>query len=447
MVTKPGTYVVVGGQATELKNLSLLDPSAWGLEAGETNPSLAALARDVEWVFIALEKRRNQIAQTPFQWLENGREIEPPFMLDSDMFERVDIALQTYSKAYLHKRRLRGRKFDALGWMDPTTIQPVTETRPNIYEGYTQYRRMMNENDTVDNAPLIPSGDLVRIERLGMSELMPGSSAGEATKAAAQIIRAINKTADGIYDNNNGLPIMLIQVPQGTADKERTRLANRFRALFNSNSKYFGQRQKTVGVPEGVNAVPLSISPEKLVMSEESEGRITAILAAHGVPKSMVMGDTANYATAQAERQNFALTIGHRVRWIASKFNADPDMQALGLSCDVNVQEMAVTLEDQERRVNMWSMFVDRNVDPMGAFKLVGIEPPENLTIEIQEPVAEPPPDEDSAVDTEIRKLKKFIKRNGHLKRPFESDVFTEEEIKFYTELETGNASDSPFYP
>lgn len=444
MVMKPGIYVVTGNEA---KNLSLTNPADWGFLSSDTDPSLSTLARDVEWVFIALEKRRNQIAQTPFQWLNGAAEIDPPFMLDTDMFERIDMALQLHSRAYMHKRRVRsGRRFTALGWMDPTTITPVTENNPNIYDGYTQYRRMTNENSH-DGGVLIDAADLVRIERLGISELMPGTSAGQATQMAASILRALNKTADSIYDRNNGLPIMLVKVPKGASAQERTRLAGRFRALFNSKSRAFGESQKTVGVPEGVEVEPLSFTPDKLVMSEQAEARITAILAAHGVPKSMVMGDTANYATAQAERQNFALVIGHRVKWIASKFNSDPDMQALGLSCDVNVQEMTVTLEDQERRVNMWSMFVDRNVDPIGAFELVGIEPPENLAIEIQEPVTEPPPDEDNAIDAEIRKLRKFIKRNGHLKRPFESDILTIEEIEHYTLLETGNASDSPFYP
>ena len=334
---QPGLYLVSGDS---VKNFSVLESLNMGTAGA--NPPIRTLAAEVEWVFIALQKRRQMVAQIEVNWLLNGQPSDdaPPWM-NTTTLQRIDQAIQLYAKAYMHKRRTRGGGVDALGWLDPTTVTPHETGIKSIYDGYATYVRNSDAG-----AIFVPREDLLIFEMLGTAELAPDLSAGGATRLAAGILRALSKTADTIFDNNAGLPLMLVKVPAGVVPEERDKLADRFQRLFNRNKGVTGELS-TVGVPEGVEVVPLSLKPADLAMDTLAQPRITAILAAHDVPKSMVMGDTANFATAEAERQNFALSIGYRLKHLADIINRDPDIQKMGWEMDVQPEKSAVSVETE----------------------------------------------------------------------------------------------------
>ena len=451
-MVKPGLYVV-SGEST--KNLSLIDPQAWfGLEGfnADTNPSLQTLKRDVEWVFIALNKRWQQFEQTPHAWMQGDSEIKiAPFGLDIFTLARIDEALQLYGKAYLHKKRSRVRMLD-VGWIDPTTVKPDDTADYSIYDGWTQY--ISEGSDPAGRAfrRVIPASDLIKFERLGTGELQIGVSAATATRLAAGILKGINSTADTTFDNN-GLGVWLIRVPQYVSSDDKQRLRDRFYRLFNRNTGT--SEHQTMAVPDGVEAERLSLAPSDLAMTELSEPRITAVLAAHDVPRSIVFDDASNFATQQGSRQGFALTIAHRLAYIAKTINSDPHVAQAGLTLDVRTKELTVNLEEEERRVNMLTSLLDRRVEPQQAALIVGLDLPEGETLQIAapEPVPaalqqdEPTDAPDERREAEVRALRRFVSAGKHLKRQFHSDILTLEEVEIYTAQFTGASEDSFFYP
>lgn len=347
---------------TDMKSFDALDVSGWLSTNSSANPSAAQLAREVEFVFIALNRRRDRIGEIRRQWFENSREIaRPPLLLADDILARLDYAVQLYGRAYLHKRRVRRGNglVDALGWLDPAKLI-ADKNDVDLYEGPQTYkRRGQNSED-------IPVDDLLRFERYATGEWELASSAGEATKLAASILRAVNRTADSIFDRNNGLPVMLVKVPAGTDPQEVQEVENRFKRLFN-RIRGAGSDQKTIGVEDDISVEALSLRPKDMNMGEIAQDRIRAILAAHDVPESEVFGNAANLATAERDTRVFVRTLVGRLEWLARVIANDDDMMRQGVRVEIFGDEMLVNVEEQAQRFTIFASIFDRLRDPSAA--------------------------------------------------------------------------------
>ena len=164
---------------------------------------------------------------------------------------------------------------------------------------------------------------------------------------AAGILHGIDQTAATLY-KNNALPVMLVIIPRESGKKDRLDIQNMFRRVFNGGKGT--SELRTAAVLEGVSVTPLSYAPKDLDQSPLTENQVDAILAAHGVPKSIALSNAANYATAIADTRSFVATVGGRFEYIAEVINGDAAFISVSFMLKVKVSEHYSQKEANDRR-------------------------------------------------------------------------------------------------
>lgn len=440
---KAGLHLVKGDN---VKSLSLGSASGWG-DAFLTGDSVSggglnALAANVAWLYIARDKRRDQVIQTPMKWFKGDKELEPdesPFGFDEMELSRVDWGLKLHNNAYYHRANGRGAKrgkTTSLAWLNPECVQPYKNEIPNLHTGYTKYQytgSAVKINGQMGGA--IPADELLRFELPGMTELWSGNGAGRASRLAAKVLAAVDELNATQLGDDSAMPVYLVNIPEKYKG-ESEKVAGRLRSLFNRSSGMFG-RNKTAGVPEGVTVQKLSLTPAELNLSETESTKYKSVLAAYGVPLSHV-DQASNFATKKSYDISFALSVAYNIKWIASIINKDEAFKRDGYRLVVEPEKLAINLEEEQRRSEMAATFHLMGESRENAYLLAGIKIPEEYKAVIEpEPVAvQPAPpsqleqqvNEMPLFDNEVKSLQEFNKRPRG--RSFKSDVLTEFEIK-----------------
>jgi hypothetical protein len=467
---EPGLYVARGDNIKSLKTLGYRTTFE-GLLSGdsESSPSIARLAASVAWVFIALEKRKEMLLEIPYTWTLNGEETEDtPFdMPFLSLIQQQDEAIQLYAQAFDLKRRV-GSRVVGVRWLNPLSVRPDYDTATPD-NGIVRYEYTNDLGQT----QWLAAEDVLHFIKPGMDELRPGTAAAQATSMAAAILRGIEQTTDTFYDNN-ALPVMLVKVPAATSEPELERTGNEIRRLFN---RMAGTKEVRVrGVRADVEVMPLSFEPEKLAQAEITDQEINAILAAHGIQKSVAIGDASNYATDISADRRTVRTLGQRLDTFARTYNADPDFQAAGWQLVVKLREHEAMKEDEARRSESYVNYTVGGFTPEAAAHLVGIHeesfPPDMQVFAGQSPTE---PEQTDIANTqaqtgspqtgdvstaqeaarerqaeakaiEKRQLRNWLKKR---KRPditdFEAQHLSDGEKAFILLEEVGFAQDAPF--
>lgn len=439
---KPGAYLV---QGDHVKSLSLLDSAGWGIFGGaNAGDSVSALAKSIGWYYAALRERQDQIVQTPFKWMQNGKDMDrAPFKLNAYELARIEKGLTLFNNVYYHKSTGRGSRASSLvslAWLNPANVYPDKGKVVNLHTGYTEYIRVTQNTETgSDNEQRISADELLRFELQDMEELYSNASAGRAVRGKAAVIKAVQALEDHQFDKNNGLPIMLVVVPEKYRSQQE-KLAGRFRSLFNRRSQMYGDN-KTVGVPEGVTVKQLSLTPNEMRLTESDRAAAEAVIIGLGVPLSKAFG-ASNYATKRGENQEFALKMAHRLKWIADVINDDPDMQAQRIELVVDPDKVAFNLDDEQKRVDMVVSLVAAGESIANAYLLAGIKLPDEYVVPqepdpipatptVQEQAERVVNDTEPLVDEEIKRLQNFNRKKRS--RGFESEILSDGLIELYS--------------
>ena len=363
---EPGLYIARGDAVKRIAEgndfLSLF---------GHRYNQVEQLAEAVTWVFIALNKRRTQMRELfrYGQWERgDGQEVDgPPFVFDlMREFVRIDQALQLTGQAFLLKQR-RGRRVVGIRWLDPLTVEPDKQTA-EVIPGGVQFTRYIRNDPATGRREALDGRDVIHFYIPGLREIDPGTTAGDATKMAAQVLYGMAETFSTFYENN-ALPVMLVNVPIGTQGEDVKAIESRFWRIFNPRK---GTREnRTIGVREGVTVTPLSLNPTDLDFAALEDSKIKAIVTAHDVPFELI-ADVANYAVANDRRRDFVGAIGQRIEDLAHVINGDPDIKALGVSYTLDVDQHWSMKGDEAAAAISFQRYL-QGMTPWAAAFLMGI--------------------------------------------------------------------------
>lgn len=422
---KPGVYLQHGDKIVKTAGKEYIGSFNDLLFGSGGQRSVERLASSVGWVWSAIKERKQQILEIPQEWHQNENVIDfVPFGAKwMELEQRIDESLQYYSVAYALKQR-QGRRVVGVRWLDPTAVTPDENSKNTVTEDYDYYFYHVGDGQR----QRIARADMFVWKIPGMRELEPGTSAAVATKLAASILHGISQTANTFY-GNNALPVMLIIVPDHTAPQEKERLQDRFKALFNQGEGTL--KNRTVAVSQSVEVRPISLAPKDLAQKDLEDSEVDLILAAHSVPKSIVLANAANYATDIAARRAFVSTMGGRLSFIAEVINTDPDMMALGLSLVVMVENHYAMQQDEKERAGAILNYTQAGFTTAAAAWLFGIRaddfPPEMEVFQsmaqpdpvvIEQPQPEPlqlmePTEDDAMKSAERRQFRAWYKKRG----------------------------------
>lgn len=373
----PGLYIQRGD---EIKSLELLR-ELFKLDESPLPEAADDLAKNVGWVFVATEVRREHIAQIPHDWRRNDDDLDAaPFEMRAlENFKQIDEALQLFSRAYLFKARNGSGKVVYVRWLDPRTIEPLAETA-TAEAGVQFYRQTLNGG----GSRIIPATDIISFVEPGMGEIAPRQSAVSASRIAAQVAYGIGATARDFFEGG-GLPVMMVKVGRQANPEDVSRIRSRFERVFNRTRGWLsgGQNYKTIGVTADVEVVPISLAPKDLEMSAADEDARKMILAAHRVPRSIALGESNNRSVSEVDMRSLITTMGSRLEYIASVLNTDPDFMKEGYSLNVRTAEHWAMKQDESAVAQAFSQLLS-GMTPEAAGYWLGITP-DKFPVELQD--------------------------------------------------------------
>ncbi|MCP4099156.1 MAG: phage portal protein [Planctomycetaceae bacterium] len=286
---------------------------------------IEALASTVAWLHACLQRRSDSVISVPRVIKNNtsGNVIEESdldFDIDlMDILWRLEYSLNLYGMGYMFKERNRVRVLN-VRWFDPASIEPQINPSQGLYA----FKRHLGNIHIL--YPVDESGyceDLAYIWLPSLREVAPGIGSAAVVETAAEVLQAIDKFSDAFFDHG-AVPLRLLNIPSNTLDEERDRIEDRFKRIASGVRNAFNSVAVRSATPDtlGITVQDLGLPPADLAMDILTETKRDAILAATGVPISMVMGTAVNFATAQQEARNFIESIiTPRLVIIASKLN------------------------------------------------------------------------------------------------------------------------------
>lgn len=368
MVVTPRLFLLSG------KSLKSVDINNYDVNFGvpSESPPIEELVASVPYLFAAVCARANGIASLPRRFMHNGQEIderELPFAVNwSDLLWRTEYSLCLYGVAYWFRVRNTVRVF-RVRWLDPVTITPLADARRGLY-GFERRVTPRSEKYELDENGL--HKQLVYFWLPGLREVAPGPGTASAARRAAEVLRSVDAFADLFFDQG-GMPLTLLIIPPATPDAERDRLENRFQRLAHGLRNAF----KPVAVRSNVEVKTLGATPANLGMTDLVNSKRDAILAALGVPISLVLGTAVNYATATQEAKNYIVnTLAPRARLLQAEINRQL-LAEFELELTFDYESLPVMREDERQAASAFQQYVMSGLTPVQAAQIVGVDVPE----------------------------------------------------------------------
>ncbi len=357
MGLQPGLYLYDGIKARPLDAIAQL------LDSGTMTAS--ELAYRVAWSYIALRTRRAAIEQFDFVWRINGNDTDTaPMALDwTETAGRIDEAISVYGAAYLFKERNARGRVIGLRWLDPRTMTLPADAIGD--DGTIEYY----ERSVNGRVLQVPGTDVVRIYETGMPEVQPGVTPSMATAYLLQTIYNTLRVQE--FATRNPVPLMLLEVPAGTPDVERSKLRAWFHSFFNPR-RGDDVESRVMPITAGVNVHKISLDPKDLTDAATDAAAVRAVLAAFGVPEEEIFA-AANYATAQQRHKSFMYRLAGAVKRYAGVINADPDLRRQGVEIVPRPETHPDMQVDENERAQAMAVYVKAGLTPQAAGYLVGI--------------------------------------------------------------------------
>lgn len=446
---QPGIYLTNGVRTvpvTAVKAMAYASYNDLFATPGTHDTDVEELAAEVAWLSACYERRADKVSFVPRAVTKGETEIEEddlPFDL-TDLLWRIEYSLNLYGAAYMFKRRSRGANLLSLQWLDPQTIEPLTNEQQGLYA----FRRNLSQPKVwgVDANGLSP--DIAWVWLAGMREAEAGVPLARTVRIAGEVLRSLDKFADLFFDQG-AMPITLIRVPAATTDQSRDHIEARFARMAAGIKNAF--RPIAIRSPE-LQVERLGTIPADLAMAELTLAKRDAILAATGVPVSLVTGTAVNFATAQQEASNFvANVIGPRCNVIERQLNRHI-FTPLGLHLKFKPQELPEMQRDEVQASQAFVNLRNGGMSREAAAYFLGYtaedlpddiimfeEQPELLQPQQPQdvmPSQAPMPTEDNepAKAADIarwrRKALKALKAGAPAAVPFESEYIPEEEAE-----------------
>lgn len=266
------------------------------------------------------------------------------------------------------KKRLR--------YIVPTTITP----KVNASDGLVGFKRKVG-NETVEYN--IKDKRIVYIWRLDhTTELLPSENTEfKALMAAAGVLYYADYYVQNFFQRGGIKPTMLL-VKGVSNPQDREKIENIWDKVVHGWYKYLGKVFNADAIEPHVIGDGIDNMKESALHQE----KISDIAMAAGMPLSLLLSNSANYATAQTEYlQWFRDSVTPWANFMADQLN-DQLFTPLGLKLDFRPEITDPGQEDETQRAGAFQAYVNAGVKPSIAAQIVGVELPNGIEYEDLDP-------------------------------------------------------------
>jgi HK97 family phage portal protein len=365
-------------------------PEAWIVSADgrhEINKTVRELRQQVGLVYRGVDIRMQSTMRVPWQlrqgdnvlWYSEDDSVPDNFAWLEDLPDYIGLieaCLCLTSQAFIYKQSNRSG-VRGLQWFSPLSVAPEWDETA----GLKHFERRLSSTVSY-YAP----DDIVYVWRRDpLHETMPDTAPAQAAMASANVLYSIDQFVTGFFQRGAIKP-MLLQVPQNTPQAERDKVKAWWDRFFSGVKDAW----RTNVVSTEVKPVVVGEGLESLTNETLTQERRDDVATAIGVPHSLLFSNSANYATAKQDEQNFyTMTILPDVRLIQKQLNAQL-FKALGLQLRFMPNEMDVFQEDEAARAQSFATYVGAGMKQSVAAQILGVELPDGVEYADLDP--DPPP-------------------------------------------------------
>lgn len=365
--------------------------SAWDWIEGAPETKDDELFARVAAVFRAANLSADAIANLPFALLDRAGEVydagddwqnKVGFMPNPrELFRLWRLSLFMTNSAYGFAEG--NRVIKNLRYIVPTTITPVVDSE----NGLTGFKRRVG-NKSREYA--LSEKRIVYIWRLDhTTELLPSKNTEfRALMSAAGVLYYADHFVENFFRRGGIKPTMLM-VKGVPTQQEREKIENVWDKVVRGWYKYLGK----VFNAEAIEPHVIGEGIENLQKSELHSEKLADIAMAAGMPLSLLLANSANYATAQTEYlQWFRNSVVPWANFMADQIS-DQVFRPLGLKFVFQPEMSDPGQEDEVQRASAFQAYVASGIKPSIAAQIVGVELPAGIEYDDLDPEPEPEPE------------------------------------------------------
>lgn len=395
----------------------------------------------VSAVYRAINLTADSTAKIPFAIVKNGKDFDTSkewqnkvgFLPRPKEFIRLArMSLSCFNAAYSFMERKSG--VSTLRYIKPVTIKPRVDDEGLI--GYTRTVNTKQKDYPVD-------GPIYKVWRLDhTTELLPSKATElSAMMNAAGILFYSDKFIGEFYKRGGIKPTMLI-MKGNFSDDTKSKIERLWTAIMRGHYKELGKVFQGVEANGGLEAKPIGDGVDNLKDDRLTRAKISDIAMAIGMPLSLLLANSANYATAQTEMKGwYDNSLVPWAEFMAEEWT-ESIFKPLGLRFEFRPEQTDQGTEEEVQRAGAWSTYVGGGMKPSIAAQVVGIELPQGVEYSSLDPVDEPAPDPVSSSDTEPLPEEKPAKFIPNIDQLHEMDLWR----KFaFRKMKRGESMDFPF--
>lgn len=274
-----------------------------------------------------------------------------------------------------------------LRYIVPSTITPIV----NSEDGLTGFKRRVGTSTT--EYSLKDKRIFWMFRRDYTTELLPAKATEfQACMAGAGILYLADYYIQNFFQRGGIKPTMLM-VKGAANPQEREKIESIWDKVIHGWSKYLGK----VFNADAIDTKVIGEGIENLKDSALHEERLADIAMAAGMPLSLLVANSANYATARTEYNSWWRN--SVIPW--SNFMADAMNDVLftpmGLRFEFRPEMAEEGQEEEAKRSIAYARYVQSGIKPSIAAQIVGVDLPPDVKYEDLDPDEEPESSTDSA--------------------------------------------------
>ena len=283
---------------------------------------------------------------------------------------RMSLCMTNKAYGFMENSKATGKN---LRYIVPTTITPIVDI--NGLQGFK--RSIGNATETYPLDKKCPIFWMWRMDHT--TELLPAKATEfQAMMAAAGILYYSDSFIQAFFRRGGIKPTMLVL--KGMTNKENIdKIESVWDKIIRGGYKYLGKIFQGVDANGGLEAQTIGEGVDNLKDETLTNAKIADIAMSVGMPLSLLLSNSANYATAATEYKSwYENALAPWCSFMAEEMT-DKLFKPLNLRFEFRPEMTDPGQEDEVARAGAYSTYVSSGMKPSVAAQVVGIELPQGI--------------------------------------------------------------------
>ena len=287
---------------------------------------------------------------------------------------RLSLIMTNTAYGFMENKKETGKN---LRYIVPTTISPITDNE----KGLTGFKRTIGTGSK--DYLLGKNNPIFWMWRMDhTTELLPAKATEfQAMCAAAGILYYSDHFVNAFFKRGGIKPTMLVL--KGMTTKENIeKIESVWDKIIKGGYKYLGKIFQGVDTNGGLEAQTIGEGVDTLKDETLTKSKIEDVAMSIGMPLSLLLANSANYATALVEyKEWYENSLAPWCDFMAEEMN-DKLFKPLGLRFEFRPEMTDPGQEDEVARASAYSTYVSAGIKPSVAAQVIGMELPDGIEYE-----------------------------------------------------------------